>query len=360
MTIPSHNAPPDRGSVHPADLVFNLVWTEGAFEYLGLFTISVLACDDVRFRFVANGCAPEELELMERFAERYPARVVDLLVVATEETLRHGDALDEVLQRRDDGRHFCFMDPDIMATGEFSSAFASLAVCNEAVTSGRELWSDDNVLPEGHPGLNGEYFFRSDGYVYGSPHFAVYDAAALAETVQRWNVGFGEGGNGLAPETRERLAAAGHGYLLYDTGKLVNILLQEDGGRLEHMEHPDLIHVGGLLHYLWAPRVTGDDGEQQVDWANWRGMSTRHEVARYTAAALRELLAGRPVPSIPDAASNEMTPRLERVRSEVTTLVDRFGDEWLEVVGRRPGPERAARTSYDAMRRMGPRRRTGR
>ncbi len=275
---------PEEGQPGHERFVFNLVWTEGAFEYLGLFTVSLLAHSGARFRFVANGCRPDEVESMERFAARHAGRITDVLVVATGQTLRHGDALDETRDQRDDGTCFCFIDPDILATGAFLDDFEGALDSCAAVTSGRELWSDHNVVPEAHPGLNGEYFFRSDGYVYGSPHFAMYDAAALDETVERWGVGFGNGGQ-INDALRERLRAAGHGYLLYDTAKLVNILLQEDGHRLHHMEHDHLLHIGGLLHYLWAPRVEADGGEIQVDWASWGDMTARHEVARYTAAA---------------------------------------------------------------------------
>ena len=341
-------------SVGGEQFVFNLVWTEGAFEYLGLFTLTLLAHSGARFRFVCNGCQPDEIERMERFANLHPDRIADIVVVSADDTLRHGDALDEVRERCDDGDHFCLIDPDILATGEFLGEFASAMASHAAVTSGRELWSDDNVLPEGHPGLNGEYFHRADGYLYGSPHFAIYDAAALGDTIERWGVGFGEGGSGLSQATRQVLRSGGHDYLLYDTGKLVNILLQEDGHTITHSEHDDLVHVGGLLHYLWAPRVAAADGTRTVDWANWRGMTARHEVARYTAAVLRELLAGRPAPTIPQHASEAMVPRLELVRTTMSDVVARHGEGWLETIGRGPGPESAASTSYNAMRRMAP------
>jgi hypothetical protein len=334
--------------------IFNLVWTEGAFEYLGLFTMSLLANSGARFRFVANGCDLGEVDRMERFATHHPGRITDVMIVATGETLRHGDALDEVRDHRDDGAFFCFVDPDILATNPFLGDFARVLETHDAVTSGRELWADDNVVPEGHLGLNGEYFFRSDGYVYGSPHFAMYDAAALDEVTARWEVGFGSGGGDDA--LRQRLRDAGHDFLFFDTGKVVNILMQEQGHRLHHMEHEQLVHVGGLLHYLWAPRVEGDDGEVEVDWASWGDSTARHEVARYAAHALRNLLNGLPAPDL-SSDSAALRAKLSTVRDTITELVAAYGEDWLDIIGRRPGPERAAASSYHALKRAAPRRR---
>jgi len=359
VSVPSTGADPDgsnRASGPEVDekrFVFNLVWTEGAFEYLGLFTMSLLANSGARFRFVSNGCELGEIESMESFATHHAGRITDVIVVATGETLRHGDALDEVRERRDDGSHFCFVDPDILATDPFVGDFARALETHQAVTSGRELWADDNVVPHGHLGLNGEYFFRSDGYIYGSPHFAMYDTAALDAVTTRWDVGFGSGGGDEV--MRRRLRDAGHDYLFFDTGKVVNILLQEQGHRLHHMEHDHLVHVGGLLHYLWAPRVEGDDGELEVDWATWGESTARHAVARYTAHTLRNLLNGLPAPDPPDDGS-ALGMKLSTARDTVTAVVETHGENWLEIIGRRPGPERAARSSYHALKRAAPRR----
>ena len=152
------------------------------------------------------------------------------------------------------------------------------------MTSGKELWSDSNVLPEGHIGLNGEYFFRADGYVFGSPHFAIYDRQGLDATLERWGIGFASGSADLPPDGQALLEAKGLAYWMFDTAKLVNIMLQEDGHPLVHQEHDALVHVGGLLHYLWAPRVADADGEIDVDWARWANQGPRHQVARYARA----------------------------------------------------------------------------
>src|SRR5690606_2098762 len=141
----------------------------------------------------------------ERFAADHTGRVVEIMEVSPVRMVKHGDALDAVYRVRDDGEYFGFIDPDIFATGPFLRMFRDALEECDAVTSGRELWSDHNVLPEGHIGVNGEYFFDRDGFTFGSPHLALYRRATLDDTIPRWDVGFGSAGNDIPKRTRARL-----------------------------------------------------------------------------------------------------------------------------------------------------------
>jgi len=315
-----------RGTPESA-FVFNIVWTGGTFRYLRYFVCSLLANSDARFRFVLNGCTPESTAMMRRFADHHAGRVVDVLE-ASSKMEAHGVALDAVYGAVDDGEFFCFVDPDILATGPFVAAFAErLQSSCDAVSSGRGVWAETDVVPVGHRGVNGEYFFSQSGYVFGGPHFAMYRRATLQATRERWGVRFASAGRDLSEAAMGQVTAAGHDYLIYDTGKLVNILLQESGGRLCHFEHPALMHIGGMSHYLSPPSyvVHEPGGEPEPDWSRWHGMATRYEVARFTAAVLRSLTDGESPPAIPDGVEGDLVPRLERVRSELVELVGRYG-----------------------------------
>lgn len=315
------------------DLVFNLVWTGTVFDQLQLFTSSVLANSGARLRFLANQCPPEQLDAMERFADASRGRVVEVVDASPRVMARHGDVLDLVRRTRDDGEFFCFLDPDICARGPFLAPFVDALGEVAAVTAGRELWSDHSVRPADHPGVNGEYFFDQDGFTFGSPHFAVYRRAELDDTADRWGVGFSSAGNDVPAETRARLAEVGRDYWIYDTAKIVNILLQGDGHELRHQEHPDLIHIGGVSHFLAPPLTPSDDdgstpkvwGHDVYDWGKWDGQAMRYLVAGYTATVLDALFAGRTVPEPPADAPTAMLGRLALVRETMTELVDRYG-----------------------------------
>jgi hypothetical protein len=308
------------------EFVFNIVWTGTDFTYLRLFVASQISQSKARFRFVANGCTGEQIDRMERFAARHPGRVIEVLDVSTEAIIAHGVALDRVRACRDDGRFFCFVDPDIKANSPFLSELTALFDEGyAAVTSGREVWSDDNVVPVGHVGVAGEHFFDRTGFLFGSPHLALYDRKVCDETTDRWGVGLGSAGPELSDAARSRLAELGLNYPLYDTGKIFNALLQADGHRLTHRDIPQLVHIGGMSHFLSPPGgyITLDDGEQAPDFARW-GLTDRFHVTKFTARTLRELSEGRPVPAIPPEADPAMAGKLALVQNEMAELFSTY------------------------------------
>jgi hypothetical protein len=239
----------------------------------------------------------------------------------------HGIALEAVLRDRDDGDRFCFIDPDIKARAPFLGEFRELLARYDAVTSGNELWTDENVLPPGHFGVGGRHFYDSRGFVFGSPHLAMYDRAALDETRSRWGVGLGSAGPDLSDAARGHMAEAGHSYRVYDTGKIVNILFQLDGHSLKHFDHPELLHIGGLSHFIAPGDPGGKSGEvAKPGWARFGGVEARLEVTRYTAAVLRSMIEQREVPPLPCGLEPAMQARLEVARSEMIDLVERYRD----------------------------------
>jgi hypothetical protein len=302
--------------------VFNIVWTGSVFPYLRSFVASQLRHTDARFRFVANGCPDDQVALMEEFAAARPDRVIEVFV-SSRPMERHGTALHTVLEARDDGEFFCFADPDILAEGPYVGEFA--AALNDGctgVTSGKGVWTDDVTVPPGHPGVPGECFYSQDGYLFGSPHFALYRRAPLLETMSQWGARLDSAGGDLPQATKDALVAAGHTYWIYDTGKIVNILLQEDGHRLCHLEHPALLHIGGMSHYLSPPpghaepRSAAEAPEQTWPWP-----AERLEVARYTGSLLRALSDRLPAPTPPSGLDGDLASRLERVRRAVVEVV---------------------------------------
>ena len=122
-----HDMAEDSKTTRPeeADLVFNIVWTGTTFGTLHPFATSLLDQSQARFRFVANACPADEVNAMRRYADGAGDRVVEVFEVSSEDMLRHGTALDRVLDERDDGEHFCFIDPDILARGPWVPTLAA-------------------------------------------------------------------------------------------------------------------------------------------------------------------------------------------------------------------------------------------
>jgi hypothetical protein len=301
--------------------VFNVVVTPETWPVLRYFVASQIAHSGARFRLVANGCSADEVTLLRTFADVFPGRVVEVFE-ACERMQAHGVALERVLVERDDDGFFAMSDPDILAGGPFVADFAERLEYGAAgVTSGRGIWRDDSYVPEGHPGVSGEHFYAQDGFLFGSPHFAMYRREPVVATIARWDVHLGSAGGATIPEAAlDALHAAGHDYLIYDTAKIVNVFLQLDGNRLEHFEHRNLVHIGGVSHYLTQPDVPGGG----VNDPRWPWPVTRLEVSRYCAAVLQRVTAGAPAPAIPDDVEPAIAERLGRVRDALVDLVGTY------------------------------------
>lgn len=310
------------------DLVFNLVWTGGVYRYQRYFFFSLLDQTECRFRFIANNCTPDSVAQMRAFAAAAPERVVEVIELPHDRMVPHGTALDHVLDHRDDGELFCFIDVDIKATGPFVKDFLDTLDGCDVVTSGIEVWTDNNQLAPGEPGVGGRHFYAADGFVFGSPHFSIYRRAVIDAVRDHWGVGFAVGGDyDMSPEAWARLQEMGQAYMAYDTAKVFNILLQADGHSLVHEEHPALLHIGGLSHYLAPPQFdfatdrTDGEYEGEPKWTEHAVAARRADVARYTAAVLRALAEGRPAPPIPEGYDPATLERVERVRPELISMV---------------------------------------
>jgi hypothetical protein len=306
--------------------VFNIVVTGRVFWHLQFFVCSLLHNSGARFRLVANGCTAETLVLLDDYARAHPGRVVEVMEVSPDAMVAHGVALDAVRRQRDDGELFCLVDPDIKARGPFLAPYLELLRTHSAVTSGRQVWVEDHVVPDTHLGLglDGRHFFHPDGFVYGCPHLAMYRRAHLDETCARWGVGLGSAGPELAEATRDRLASAGHLYRVYDTGKIVNILLQLDGRTLRHVDPDELIHIGGMSHFLSPPDAAQGGEVETPSWAVYHGMEARLAVTRYTAALLRSLVEETGRPCLPPGLDGALEQRLRFVTDEIVDLVEQY------------------------------------
>jgi hypothetical protein len=310
------------------ELVFNIVVTGDVFAHLKYFIASLIGESSARFRLVVNACTPESVELMHAFAADHADRVTDVVEVSRDTMVGHGKALDLLMEQRHDGDWFCFVDADIEARSAWLAPFCQLLGRYDVVSSGKEVWTDDNVVDKAHLGfgLGGRHFYHPDGFVYGCPHLAMYRREALDDTQRRWGVVFGQRGDDLSDAMTARLDEAGHLYKAYDTAKVVNILLQLDGHTLIHEENPELVHIGGLSHFLAPPewdKRSGPDGEP--DWTTTTGIEARAAVARYTASVLRALTVGEPAPAVPAGLPAGIDQRVRFVRGELIDMMERYG-----------------------------------
>jgi hypothetical protein len=320
-------AAPGAEGATASDFVFNVVITPGTFRYLRLFTASLLAQSGVQLRLVANGCSPEELREMRSFATDAGARTT-VFALSGSSMVPHGVALDQIYAATDDGDFFCFVDSDVKATGPFMDLFLALLTRADLVTSCSVAWSDDTVLPPDASDLVGRHSIGHDGFVYGSSYLAIYRRDRVEQVRSAWPVTFRAYAYDKLPElVQRRLEEMGRRFRLYDTAKVLNILLQGDGGVLTHAENPALVHIGGISQYLSDPSVLARGAQATardapVPWFADSGSGRqRWDFARWAAAVLRNIVDGEPLPELPDDPMLRL--RAAEVQRELLDLTGR-------------------------------------
>lgn len=121
---------------------------------------------------------------------------------------------------------------------------------------------------------------------------------------------------------------------MYDTGKVLNILLQGDGYTLEHLDSTEIVHIGGVSHFLAPPSSAPAARDEPPrwgegpDWGEAPDMRDRYAVARYTAELMLSFRGEGAAPAIPDIAP-ELRDRLESVRVELSEVFARHLPEVL-------------------------------
>jgi hypothetical protein len=308
------------------DLVFNIIFTPGTFRYLRLFTRSLLQNSAVRFRLVANACPADELALMHEFRHQFEDRVVEIRRLATEVLVSHGRALEE-LYTTDDGGLFCFMDSDIKAKGPYMDEYLSRLPRCAAVTGAMPMFPTESRDEQAY-GLSGMHVVADDGFVFGSSYLALYVRAAVDEARERFGVRFVPYRWQQIPEAaRDTLLAMDRGAGLYDTAKVLNVLLQAHGHAVEHVDHPNLAHIGGMSDYLSrraTASTTNGSGSQGRRRLRDGSADRRRDLASFAAATLQRLSDGLAPPPLPPDLDERNTPLFRAVQQEVVDLVSTY------------------------------------
>ena len=242
------------------ELRFNIVYVPGSVRYLRLFALSLLDCADCSFRLVSNGCGPEEMRLLREFCGRNPR--LEFLALPYARTVSHYRVLS-YLQSQERSAYFCFMDSDVFATGEFLSELVDYLEQHVGVFSCAPAWctAQDQILPARFQAMLGSHNRTDSGVCLGSSYFAIYDNRVLSRVIRSTGTGFGRYLWGdIPPAIRSELTEMGLQKLLYDTGKVLNLLLLNRGHQLCFKEGTGLKHLGGISFGI----VSGDTARERL------------------------------------------------------------------------------------------------
>jgi hypothetical protein len=230
------------------NLTFHIVYVPGSVTYLLPFVSTLLRWSACRFRLVANSCAAGEVDLLQARCAADPR--LELLVLPTNRPLTHHDALN-YLQARCREEYFCFLDSDILAAGPFMEGIAPHLDTHAGVFAGAPLWMRpaDRVFRPEYDVVCGEHDRTAAGLPLGGTFFVIYDNRVLTNYIHTQGIGFEMRGWQQIPAAMQPwlaaqdLAGPRH---WFDTGKVLNLGLQQQGAALAVLDSPDLHHLGGL------------------------------------------------------------------------------------------------------------------
>ena len=318
-------------------ITFNVLFIPGSVARLLPFALSLLQGSGARIRVVANGCRPDEVDLM-RAATRVDERVSHH-VLPQRGPIPHGQALNHLFEVFDEP-YFAIADSDVIAAGDFMDSLAPIPP-GTALFSGTPVWATDDeaVCPPGARFLTGRQRVLHDGTPVGSSYVAIYERAAIEPLWRQAPRGFGATFHYSLPRPmRDSLSARGWRFQIVDSCRLVNLLLLVNGSRLENRPVPELHHLGGYsgrafkssrvrLRSLlrsrddrWLQRIVESalltlHARLRRDPERSRMDERRRIVLPYVDAVLDAILADRPRPPAPRTDSADVDRRVAALGS---------------------------------------------
>ncbi len=230
------------------DIIFNVIFVPGSVQLLSPLMLSFLDTGPgYSIRLVSNGCNTKEDETLRAISKKNQR--FQFHKIATKRMLDHGAALT-ILQQMEASSVFAFMDSDIFATGDFLTELNWQPAQSAAMFSCPPVWGSQELteLPEGFGVLSGVYNRLHDGFCVGSSYFAMYDNQLLSDVMESTGIRFKKYFWKQLPQAlQDELAGAGKQMILYDTGKLITILLQLRSGLPVQFRHCRYLeHIGGV------------------------------------------------------------------------------------------------------------------
>lgn len=227
-------------------LIINIIYVKGTVELLKGFFFTLLKHSDCRFRLVSNGCLPEEELTLAALAESSPR--ITFYSFANQKVLEHHSCLNKLLEM-EETEYFAFFDSDILATGVFLKEMLEKMGDSDGFFSGFPIWHEDYeiVMPRKFKILGGRFLENHNGLILGFSYCAIYRTQSLKNFIEATGIGFERYTWDQIPEKyRSVLINLECRNRFYDTGKVLNILMQQQGYFFTYGRTSSIIHLGGI------------------------------------------------------------------------------------------------------------------
>jgi hypothetical protein len=236
------------------------------------------------------------------------------------------------------------MDSDIFATGDFLSLIEPLLEKYIGVFSCLPLWTNQFILKNTARGIGGDVIITENGLNLGTSFFAIYNNEVLSEFMKTSDVGFRPiVWQEIPPQHQPILRDLGLQKRLYDTGKLLNILLQTEHHEIFFLETDRLHHIGGLSAHVSKKYLSErkhvellrpeNQDKSLEDLSSIKPeeflVKDRIRVSFYFAKLLDTLFKGERLPQQILVGNQEIDERVAHVVLQLVDLYAEFKDSYL-------------------------------
>jgi len=230
-------------------MTFHIIYTPHSTQYLIHFIPSLLKYTTYNFCLVSNGCLPKERAILKKLSETNER--LNYYCFPTNQMQIHGKVVTH-LQAKCLEEYFCFMDSDIFSTALFPDLKQTMEKENlTGLFAGMPLWVKESeyTFKPSFKGMLGTFNKMEDSTCIGSTYFAIYKNENLNQIIQHYGVSFDECLRFSLPiDIQQELQQLGYSQNSFDTGKVINLILNKHSFDLKNIEIPELCHIGGTSY----------------------------------------------------------------------------------------------------------------
>lgn len=224
--------------------VFNIIYIPDTVAYQSVALVSLLLNSAFSFRLVGNSLCEDEARLLESIANCSDR--LSFVNFESDFIIPHGTLLD-LLFHSEDHPLFCFCDSDIFLFNSLSTSPAKLIGNHHVFSSAGRIENDGGAVYTGFKG--GATTVSPDLKIpLATSFFCVYKRDELGLMMDQYKVGFEQyrNVNQVPSDAQQKLSELGLDFTMFDTGKLLSVLLHCEGKRGRYQEIDGLIHIGGM------------------------------------------------------------------------------------------------------------------
>lgn len=224
----------------------NIIYVNNSVQFLLPFVRTLLKNSQFNYRLVSNGCSSYEEGLLSQFSTSNERCF--LYSMGSETMMAHHDVLNHLLAL-ETSPYFVFMDSDILASKPFMDGLLNYLKSFEAIFSALPVWqsTEQAQMPMNFQMIDGRFLKDSEGRFFGLSYCAFYHRKKLIDFMDKSGITFSYYYfKDIPSRHQQHLVDLQLDKSFYDTGKLLNILWQEEGARMRYIEQDSLYHIGGI------------------------------------------------------------------------------------------------------------------